>query len=267
MKRVPFTFLIAALLAAAAVARCGRGQPAAPPARSDVILITIDTLRADRLRRGFTPALDALADSGTRFDNARTASADAARARHAHDRLAAARPQRSREQRRFAPRPAAVLLARRFRDAGYQTGAFVGAYVLDRRFGSPTDSTRTTIAFCTTQTGRGLEAERSGREVVDAALGWLSQARSPYFLWAHLYDPHAPYEPPAEYLSKAGGNAHDGEVAYADTQAGRLFEALKSRGLTTSTRSRLPATTVKAWAITASRRTACSRTTRRCACR
>ena len=127
-------------------------------------------------------------------------------------------------------------LARAFRDAGYRTGAFVGAYVLNRRFGLDEgfdayddavrrDPARTEL----------LEAERRGGEVVDAAVTWLPSVPSPFFAWVHLYDPHAPYDPPAEFLRQAGGNGYDGEVAYADAQVGRLIDALDARGLTSST--------------------------------
>ena len=123
-------------------------------------------------------------------------------------------------------------LARVLRDNGYRTGAFVGAYVLDRRFGLadgfdvyddhvPRDPSA----------GARLEAERRGGEVVDAALAWLRDVPRPFFLWIHLYDPHAPYTPPAEFLAKAGGRAYDGEVAYADAQVGRVVEALRQRGV------------------------------------
>jgi tetratricopeptide (TPR) repeat protein len=70
---------------------------------------------------------------------------------------------------------------------------------------------------------------------VDAALEWLRQAPSPFFLWVHLYDPHAPYDPPVEFRARAGGDPYDGEVAYADAQVARLVEALRHRGTFDST--------------------------------
>jgi Flp pilus assembly protein TadD len=81
-----------------------------------------------------------------------------------------------------------------------------------------------------------FEAQRRGDAVADAALVWLQQrSTSPFFAWVHFYDPHAPYDPPAEYLARAHGNAYDGEVAFADAQAGRLLEWLRTAGLETST--------------------------------
>ena len=79
-----------------------------------------------------------------------------------------------------------------------------------------------------------LEAERRGAAVIDHALAWLSGADAdparPLFLWVHLYDPHAPYEPPPEDLARAGGQAYDGEVADADRQVERLLDGLASSG-------------------------------------
>ena len=72
-------------------------------------------------------------------------------------------------------------------------------------------------------------------EVVDAAVKWLPSTSAPFFLWVHLYDPHAPYEPPADFLQKARGTPYDGEVAYADAQVGRLLEELQRRNLAGST--------------------------------
>jgi tetratricopeptide (TPR) repeat protein len=65
--------------------------------------------------------------------------------------------------------------------------------------------------------------------VVDAALAWLQGVQRPFFLWVHVYDPHVPYAPPAEFRQKAGGDAYNGEIAYADAQIGRLLEALAKR--------------------------------------
>ena len=79
-----------------------------------------------------------------------------------------------------------------------------------------------------------LEAERRGGAVVDAALGWLGTASGPFFLWIHLYDPHAPYAPPAGFAG-ADRDPYDGEVAYADAQVGRVVSALEAAGLSART--------------------------------
>ena len=226
-------------------------QPAPTPGtRPDIVLISIDTLRADRVGVGLTPVLDALAARGARFLNARTV---APLTLPAHVTLmTGVRPPthgvRLNGVHRFEGAPAAV--ASRLREAGYRTAAFVGAYVLDRRFGLDQgfDTYDDEIPRRSGASER-LEAERRGEVVVDRALAWLraqtataaaressgSQARAPHagpplFLWVHLYDPHAPYEPPAEFLARAGGKAYDGEVAYADAQVGRLLDTLDRSG-------------------------------------
>src|SRR6185369_11000971 len=76
-----------------------------------------------------------------------------------------------------------------------------------------------------------LEAERPGNVVMDAALEWLARpGTQPFFGWVHLYDPHAPYDPPQAFLQKAGGQAYDGEVAFADAQVARALDWLERSG-------------------------------------
>jgi choline-sulfatase len=209
-----------------------RGTNTAPPAtRPDIVLVTIDTLRADRVRRDLMPTVDALGSRGVRFLNARTA-VPLTLPSHVTIMTGALPPQHGvRENgRAFKGQPAP--LGRVLHDAGYSTAAFVGAYVLDRRFGLADgfDVYDDRIPRDPAAIAR-LEAERRGTEVMNAVLAWLLTARRPFFLWVHLYDPHAPYDPPAEFLARAGGKPYDGEVAYADAQVARLMDALTSRGL------------------------------------
>jgi Flp pilus assembly protein TadD len=107
--------------------------------------------------------------------------------------------------------------------SGYRTGAFVGAFVLDHRFGLDRgfDVYDDDIVRDPGDASRGLEAERRGDQVVDRALAWLKQSDSrPFFAWVHLYDPHAPYAPPAPYPQ-----TYDGELAFTDAQVARLLQA------------------------------------------
>jgi arylsulfatase A-like enzyme/Tfp pilus assembly protein PilF len=229
--------LLGLLFGCAFTSACGPSQPAPPTTRPNIVLITIDTLRADRLRRGFTPAIDALADAGVRFDNAR---ATVPLTLPSHVTLMTGLLPLAHGVREngvvFTPQASAPPLARALRDAGYRTGGFVGAYVLDRRFGLADGfETYDDRVRRAPDEGARLEAERPGGEVADAALTWMNHAASPFFVWIHVYDPHAPYEPPAEFLAKAGGKAYDGEVAYADAQVARVIEAIRTRGLTGST--------------------------------
>ena len=209
------------------------GQPAAvrEPTRPNLILITIDTLRADRVGRGLTPAIDALGARGVVFENARTA-APLTLPSHVTIMTGARPPVHGVRQNGVVFRPGPQTLAQGLRNAGYHTGAFVGAYVLDHRFGLsdgfdvynddvPRDPARS----------QALEAERRADQVVDAALAWLRDVPPPFFAWIHLYDPHAPYDPPKEFLARANGDPYDGEVAYADAEAGRVVDLLRQRGL------------------------------------
>src|SRR5262249_33839755 len=131
-------------------------------------------------------------------------------------------------------KPGTRTLARLLHDAGYHTGAFVGAYVLNRRFGLDDGfDVYDDAVHRTGDEGSQLEAERKGGVGVGRALAWLRGAPDPFFLWVHLYDPHAPYDPPAEFLARAGGKAYDGEVAYADAQVARVKAAVDARAAAT----------------------------------
>ncbi len=204
--------------------------PAPPAARSNVLLITIDTLRADRVGRGLTPAIDSVAARGVRFTNAR-ATAPLTLPSHTSI-LTGTLPPENGVRVNGVALPVRPTLARAFHDAGYRTGAFVGAYVLDRRFGLSGGFDTYDDRIPRDPSGAALlEAERRGNVVMDAALGWLGRAGTqPFFAWIHLYDPHAPYDPPQEFLAKAGGRAYDGEVAFADAQVSRVLEWLNRSG-------------------------------------
>ena len=228
MKRVLVVAIVIALAAAAFVVLSQR-RVTAPGSGSAVILITIDTLRADRVGRGLTPNLDALAARGRSYRNVRTTVPLTLPAHTSIMTGVAPFAHGVRENGVVFDRKTPTL-ARRFREAGYRTGAFVGAYVLNRRFGLDEGFETYDDAVRRDATkAEQLEAERPAQAVVDAALHWLEGVQGPFFLWVHLYDPHVPYAPPPEFLAKANGNAYDGEVAYADAQVGRLLAAVNAR--------------------------------------
>jgi arylsulfatase A-like enzyme len=184
---------LGALACVSLLAACNRATPPAPPAvPPNVLLITIDTLRADRVGRGLTPAIDGLAARGVRFTNARSA-APLTLPSHTSILTGALPPEHGVRLNgaSLAGRP---TVAAAFKDAGYRTAAFVGAYVLNRRFGLGVgfDTYDDRVQRDPTGAAR-LEAERRGDAVVDAALAWLArQDTRPFFTWIHLYDPHAP---------------------------------------------------------------------------
>jgi arylsulfatase A-like enzyme/tetratricopeptide (TPR) repeat protein len=231
-----------ALLAAAAMAvvliwRSAHDATERPPlsTRPNIVLITIDTLRADRVRRGLTPAIDAVADAGVRFDQAR-ATVPLTLPSHVTIMTGTIPPVHGVRDNGVVFAPGPPPLARILREAGYRTAAFVGAYVLDRRFGLADGFEEYDDRVPQRPDALAeLEADRRGEEVASAALAWLAGVSPPLFLWVHLYDPHAPYDPPAEYRATAGGRPYDGEVAYADAQVGRIVDALRARALLDTT--------------------------------
>lgn len=228
-----------AFAAAAALTGCGRtADRPVPDGRPNILLVTIDTLRADRLGRGVAPALDRLAESGLTFTAARSA-VPLTLPSHATILTGLLPPAHGvRENGAGALAESHPTIARLLREQGYRTGAFVGAFVLDRRFGLATgfDTYDDHIPRDPNATER-LEAERPAGAVVDAALAWLEHPApgtdhpapgtphpAPFFVWLHLYDPHAPYKPPP------GFSGYDGEISYADSQLARLFDRLRERG-------------------------------------
>ena len=204
------------------------------PAR--VLLVTIDTLRADHVgaygaRGAHTPTLDALAQGGVRFDAA-ISPVPLTLPSHA-TLMTGLDPDRHgvRHNAVFTLAPEIPTLAERMREAGFGTAAFVGAFVLDHRFGLARGFDRYDDRIGDRRSGAAVVgfAERNAGEVVDAFLGWLADAPDPFFAWVHLYDPHARYDPPAGFSLGFPGRPYDGEIAYVDAQLGRLLEALGRR--------------------------------------
>lgn len=203
----------------------------------NVVLITIDTLRADHLGSygagpAATPALDALAADGLRFSNA-ISPVPLTRPAHA-SLLTGLYPQEHGIRDNLPARldPSIPTLATRLKTAGYHTGAFVGSFLLGR--GSGFEAGFDVMGDGSAEGVNdpiGPRAERRAGEVADEALRFLASAPAPFFLWVHFYDPHAPYDPPDPFA----GKGYRGEIAYADSQLGRLVGALRDRGLLDST--------------------------------
>ncbi len=204
------------------------------PAR--VVLVTIDTLRADHVgvygaKGAHTPTLDALAQLGVRFDAA-FSPVPLTLPSHA-TLMTGLDPDRHgvRHNAVFTLAPTFPTLAERMREAGFGTAAFVGAFVLDQRFGLARGFDRYDDQIGERRSGTAVVgfAERNAGEVVDAFLAWLEGAPDHFFAWVHVYDPHATYDPPAGFSLGFPGRLYDGEIAYVDAQLGRLLEALGRR--------------------------------------
>ena len=213
------------------------------PARPNVLLITLDTTRADHLgsyghAAALTPTLDALARSGVRLERA-YATAPLTLPSHATMMTGLYPPEHGLRTNGKGRLAADVpTLARTLQKQGYRTGAFVGSFVLDSRFGL--DQGFETYDDDLSGMARPhdeLHRERPGNLVVDKALSWLGQnSGAPVFCWVHLYDPHFPYEPQAEDLARRfDKQPYDGEIAFVDRQVQRLVNFMTSGGRSSQT--------------------------------
>jgi arylsulfatase A-like enzyme/Flp pilus assembly protein TadD len=209
------------------------GLSLAPGADRNVLLVTIDTLRADAMSayggRASTPHLDALAARGARFTFA-----------HAHavvtlpshtSLLTGTYPYEHgvRDNNGYRVTPQTPTLATRLKTLGFATGAFVGGFPLDQRFGlnAGFDTYDDRIG----ETGSTVDfalPERRADVVVGSALAWIGVQPSKWFGWVHVFDPHAPYEPPEEFARRYPGDPYAGEIAWTDYALGPLFDRLAS---------------------------------------
>ncbi len=240
MRRVAIVAVVAAGLAAGlGLARPRWARRFLPPGSPrNLLLISIDTLRADRLgcyghAAALTSRIDALARSGMRFAQATTV---VPLTLPAHSSLLTGTFPAwhgVRDNGGFYLGDDQTTLAEVLKAKGYRTGGFVGAFVLDRRWGIAQGFDRFFDEFDLEKytDAAGMDAiQRPGAEVVDRALEWLGSERNrPFFAWVHLYDPHTPYEAPPEFRSRFPASlsgAYDAEIASSDAQVGRLLDAL-----------------------------------------
>ncbi len=238
MARTPSVLIFALVLAGLACNRIDVRPGPSSASGPNVLLITIDTFRADRLgalggpHAAPTPTLDRLAAEGALFTRA-MAPTPITLPSHAAI-LTGRTPARTGVRHNGLHRLGEDMptLAERFAEAGHATGAVVAAVVLAEQYGL----------------GRGFDHydddigphraaltgyhERPAREVTDAALGWLGERDPgrPFFLWVHYYDPHAAYDPPSPWRERLPQDPYAGEIAYVDAQVGRLVESLRVGG-------------------------------------
>ncbi len=223
------------LLAALAVAACGGA------ARPNVLLVTLDTTRADHLGaygypQATSPNLDRLAAEGVLFERA-------------YSHVPITLPSHTsiltgtlplwtgmRDNGRFVARGELVTLAELLAAEGYQTAAFVSAFVLDSRFGMDQGFDVYDDDYSAEWSEEDLRqarvynqmiTERAADQTAERALAWLARAREPFFLWVHFYDPHQRYDPPPPYGQRFPTAPYDGEIAFMDDHVGRIFEALR----------------------------------------
>jgi arylsulfatase A-like enzyme/tetratricopeptide (TPR) repeat protein len=209
----------------------------------NLVLITVDTLRADRLgsfgSAVETPHFDRLAEEGVLFTNASTTVPFTFPA-HSSIFTGTYPPQHGvRENVGYYLGEEHTTLAEMLAAAGWQTAGFVSAFVLDSRWGIARGFEHyfddfDLAAFESANLG---SVQRPGSETIAAALAWLDERASadsssaPFFLWLHLFDPHDPYTPPEPYRSAYPNSLYDGEVAYTDSLVGGFLDQLQRRKL------------------------------------
>lgn len=201
----------------------------------NVLLITIDTLRYDRVSfytdaHVHTPNIDALACKSVVFTNAYS-HAPVTLPSHTNIFTGTTplyhgisdNPGFRVEERFFT-------ISEYFKAKGYATGAFVGAFPLDSRNGLDQGFDVYDDNYGTHKLYEWVFVQRKAEKVIDPALDWIRRQTGPWFSWIHLFDPHDPYDPPAKYALIYAKDRYSGEVAYVDDQLGRIFDYLSDKG-------------------------------------
>ena len=218
------------------------GLACSPPMeRSSVLLITLDTTRADRLgaygkEQAGTRNLDALAREGALFEWAFTTVPITLPA-HASILTGTYPDRHGVHDNGWALPPEPVTLAEVFRDAGYRTAAFVSAFPLYSRFGLDRGFEVYDDQLPAQRSARRSVQQRFAQEVVEDAIAWLTgiDPEDPFFLWVHFYDPHNSYLPPPPYTQWYASDLYQGEIAYMDEWIGKLIAKIEEAGLAEDT--------------------------------
>jgi arylsulfatase A-like enzyme/Flp pilus assembly protein TadD len=242
--RIWRSFFVLYLSLYTAATMSSKTAPKPPPQsqkQPNVILITLDTTRADRMgflgsQRGLTPNLDALAKQSIVFTRA-YAQVPLTTPSHAA-LLTGTYPQFSHIEDLGAPLAADLpYLPDLLHAHGYHTAAFIGAYILDPAATAPGFQRGFDLYdanFHQRKPGedRYKSVERRAEDVANRALGWLSHhQQQPFFIWLHFYDAHDPYDPPEPFKTHYASAPYDGEIAYTDSIVGSFIEVLRKHGL------------------------------------
>ena len=207
--------------------------------RLNLVIVTLDTTRADRIgaygsRDVETPAFDRLATEGALFEQAVSV---APLTLPAHSSIFTGKfpPEHGvRDNGGFFLGADQLTLAEILKGRGYRTGGFVAAYVLAGKWGinQGFDTYFDDFDLSGVRAVSLSAIQRPANEVLDKALPWIEQSKdTPFFAWIHLYDPHVPYRPPEPFATKYKGHPYNGEIAFADSQIARLISTLQTRGL------------------------------------
>ena len=241
-RRLCGLMLLASLVACGEESRRDAPTGTQPPASgpgSNVLLVTFDTTRADRVGcyggdPAVTPHLDALAAGGVRFAQAQ-ATAPLTLPSHASiltGRYPTTHGVRDNGFDRLGPAP--PVLAELLRAEGFATAAFVSSFVLEERFGLARGFDTYDDELPGRRAGQGGEGlERDAEQTVARAEGWLRRTAPGrrFFAWVHFYDPHTPYRAPSPWAERLPGRPYEAEIARADDALGRLLAALRESGV------------------------------------
>ncbi|MCX8159979.1 MAG: sulfatase-like hydrolase/transferase [Candidatus Saccharicenans sp.] len=216
--------------------KSGAGRTLSETGNWNVLLITLDTTRADRLgcygyRGGSTPSLDELAAAGTRFQNA-YCQVPLTLPSHASI-LTGLNPCRHglHNNGNYALLPEFHTLAEILKERGFRTAAVVASFSVDSRFGLDQGFDTYDDSFEPGQANKSYNAERPADRIYETFSRWLEKNYgSRFFAWVHFFDPHFPYNPPPEFARKFQSDLYDGEVAFMDRYVGRVIELLKIYG-------------------------------------
>ncbi len=239
MRILAACFLAPALPLFAGATPARRPPSPAPRSRPSLLLITLDTTRADHLgcygyKPAQTPNLDALAARGLRFENA-YASAPITLSSHSTMMTGTFPPRHgARDNGLFKLNSDVETLAEVLKKNGYQTAAFVSAAVLDRQFGLNRGFDHYDDNVRTGEYRAFSYQERAANQVTEAVINYLPKLKAsgkPFFLWVHYYDAHYPYVAPNPFKTQFRNSPYDGEIAFVDANLGELFEEMKSAGL------------------------------------
>jgi arylsulfatase A-like enzyme/Flp pilus assembly protein TadD len=233
------------MLCLAAMAALGsqtcRHSPRVPDARADggynLLLITLDTTRADRLgaygyTKAQTPNLDRLAREGARFTDCHTS---VPLTLPAHCTLLTGREPPAHQVRNngaYTLPESETTLAELFRKAGYSTQALVASFVLQSKFGLAQGFDLYNDTLDLRNTTGDFASEIPADRLFAKFSHWLKNRRSGrFFTWVHFYDPHAPYEPPKDWAERCPGSPYDGEISFMDHYLGEIVRELAEQNL------------------------------------
>jgi len=206
----------------------------------NVLLITIDTIRPDRLSCYSTeylktPNIDALADRGVLFERA-FAHTPITLPSHANILLGTTPLDHGvHDNAKFRIHEDFLTMAEYLKDKGYSTAAFIGAFSLDSRFGLNQGFDVYDESYPAQSSVVFVPPERKAEDVINSALDWLDEQNSEWFTWIHLWDPHTLYQPPEPFATQYRDDPYSGEVAYVDSELKKIFDFLENENLLETT--------------------------------